>query len=279
MGDVISVTNREVGAWHTIGPRRLAAVLLTTVVVAASLSSIMLDFFMAKRDPFDKDVLQSEMAGRLAALERRLVAAEADLSMRGLDVAHLTDRIGAAERAIATSSAARPQDRLVPALLNLQMVAATARPWHRELRAVLDLDAARMIPATVVEVLTSHSLRGVPTEGELHDRFLALAPAIHWRMPAEQSVLDRAQLNVRSALSGIGLAAPPPPGEADAAIASIADRLRRGDLAGAVADATALDKRSEPLLVGWMAQARARLAVEQALRETILTMLARSPPN
>ena len=44
-----------------------------------------------------------------------------------------------------------------------------------------------------------------------------------------------------------------------------------------MADAAALDKRAEPLLVGWMAQARARLAVEQALRETILTLLARPP--
>jgi hypothetical protein len=183
----------------------------------------------------------------------------------------------AASQATAALAQAHPQDRLVPALLNLQMVAATARPWHRELRALLDLDAGRHIPAPVVEVLTSHSLRGVPTEGELHDRFVALVPAIAWRMPAEHGVLDRAQLNMRAALSGIGLVAPPPPGEADAATASIAERLRRGDLAGAVADAAALDKRAEPLLVGWMAQARARLAVEQALRETILTLLARSP--
>lgn len=231
-------------------------------------------------------------ADTIAALERRIQVLEAALAERGAATGQALSRAEDAARtariaaesatqaaAQASVAAARPQDRLVPALLNLQMVAATARPWHRELRAVLDLDAARQIPAPVVEVLTSHSLRGVPTEGELHDRFLALAPAIAWRMPADHGVIDRAQLNMRAALSQIGLAAPPPPGEADAATASIGDRLRRGDLAGAVADATALDKRAEPLLVGWMAQARARLAVEQALRETILALLARSPPN
>lgn len=221
----------------------------------------------------------------IAALERRIQALEATLAERGTateqasalaeDAARTATQ--AASQATAALAQARPQDRLVPALLNLQMVAATARPWHRELRALIDLDSGRTIPAPVVEVLTSHSLRGVPTEGELHDRFVALTPAIAWRMPAENGVLDRAQLNMRAALSGIGLLAPPPPGEADAATASIAERLRRGDLAGAVADATALDKRAEPLLVGWMAQARARLAVEQALRETILTLLARPP--
>lgn len=231
-------------------------------------------------------------AEAVAALERRIQVLEAALAERNGAAGQALSRAEDAARtarlaadaatqaaAQAVVAAARPQDRLVPALLNLQMVAATARPWHRELRAVLDLDAARQIPAPVVEVLTSHSLRGVPTEGELHDRFLALAPAIVWRMPADQDVVDRAQQRMRAALSQIGLAAPPPPGEADAATASIADRLRRGDLAGAVADATALDKRAEPLLVGWMTQARARLAVEQALRETILTLLARSPPN
>ncbi len=236
---------------------------------------------------------------QFTALEGRIQALEAALAERGSLAAEATARAEDAARtarlasdtatqaasqasaalASAALAQARPQDRLVPALLNLQMVAATARPWHRELRALLDLDAGRTIPAPVVEVLTSHSLRGVPTEGELHDRFVALIPAIAWRMPAEHGVLDRAQLNMRAALSGIGLIAPPPPGEADAATASIAERLRRGDLAGAVADAAALDKRAEPLLVGWMAQARARLAVEQALRETILTLLARTPPQ
>lgn len=231
---------------------------------------------------------------QIAVLERRIQALEAALAERGTLAAQAsaraedaarTARIAsdsatqAASQATAALAQARPQDRLVPALLNLQMVAATARPWHRELRALLDLDAGGALPAPVVEVLTSHSLRGVPTEGELHDRFVALTPAIAWRMPAEHGVLDRAQLNMRSALSGIGLVAPPPPGEADAATASIAERLRRGDLAGAVADAAALDKRAEPLLVGWTAQARARLAVEQALRETILTLLARPAPQ
>ncbi|MCX7376064.1 MAG: hypothetical protein NTY94_04935 [Alphaproteobacteria bacterium] len=229
---------------------------------------------------------------QFTALEGRIQALEAALAERGTLTEQATARAEdaaraarlasetaaqAASQASAALAQARPQDRLVPALLNLQMVAATARPWHRELRALLDLDAGRHIPPPVVEVLTSHSLRGVPTEGELHDRFVALIPAIAWRMPAEHGVLDRAQLNMRAALSGIGLIAPPPPGEADAATASIAERLRRGDLAGAVADAAALDKRAEPLLVGWMAQARARLAVEQALRETILTLLARTP--
>jgi hypothetical protein len=268
------------------------------MVLAVSAAAALLALMVAGTRPAPRlDTPAAPMAAPLtsgadtiAVLERRIQALEAVLAERGgaqavaraeEAAAIARNAADAATQAAAEASlvAARPQDRLVPALLNLQMVTATARPWHRELRAVLDLDATRQIPAPVVEVLTSHSLRGVPTEGELHDRFLALAPAIAWRMPADQGMIDRAQLNMRAALSQVGLAAPPPPGEADAATASIADRLRRGDLAGAVADATALDKRAEPLLVGWMAQARARLAVEQALRETILALLARSPPN
>jgi hypothetical protein len=40
-----------------------------------------------------------------------------------------------------------------------------------------------------------------------------------------------------------------------------------------VADAGALDDAVQPLLAGWMAQARARLAVEQAVQETLLRAL------
>jgi hypothetical protein len=53
------------------------------------------------------------------------------------------------------------------------------------------------------------------------------------------------------------------------------DQLRRGNLAAAVSDAATLDAGLQPLIAGWMAQARARLAVEQAVQETLLRALGR----
>ena len=77
--------------------------------------------------------------------------------------------------------------------------------------------------------------------------------------------------------AGIGLAAPPAPTDQEQAIAGVAQQLRRGNLAAAVADASALDAALQPLLAGWLAQAGARLAVEQAVQETLLRALTTPP--
>lgn len=252
----------------TGAPPRVALAFLVGVACAAGVLSL------AERGA-PVPAADAGLAARLAAMEPRLAAAEAALAARGAEIERVAARAEAAVR-MAELAAARPQnDGFVAALLNLQMAVGTSRPWHRELRAVLELDAGRTIAPPVLEVLSSHSLRGVPTEAELRERFLALAPAIAWRMPPDGDVLDRALGRVRAGLSEIGLAAAPAPGPGEAAVASIAERIRRGDLAGAVSDTTALDRRAEPLLAGWAAQARARLAVEQAVRETILSALAR----
>ena len=133
------------------------------------------------------------------------------------------------------------------------------------------------LPRPLHEVLASHAARGLPTEAELRERFQALAPQLLARAPNDAGLLARGAGTVRGAAAGLGLVAPAPPGEQEAAIAGILDQLRRGNLAAAAADAAALDEAVQPLLAGWLAQARARLAVEQAVQETLLRALAASP--
>ncbi|WP_175534160.1 hypothetical protein [Falsiroseomonas stagni] len=188
----------------------------------------------------------------------------------------LSTRAEAAAQRLEGSLAQRgPQgDRFLAAALLLQSSIATPRPWLRELQTMADLAPAGALPRPVAEVLMSHAARGLPSEPELRERFAALMPQLIARAPQPGGLLDQGLGLLRGGFAAIGLAAPPPPSDQEVAIGAVAQQLRRGNLAGAVADAAALDAGLQPLLAGWLAQARARLAVEQAVQETLLRALS-----
>lgn len=165
-------------------------------------------------------------------------------------------------------------DRLALALLHLETVVSTGRPWAREWQLILSLDGPALMPQLYLEVLGSHAARGLPSARDLSERFELLAPVIAARATSEKDFLQRAMNAVRSTLSGVGLVAPVEPGLVDTALASIREHLRRGELPGALAEVMTLDEEQQTLLAGWLAQMRARVAVEQSLQEAILGLLA-----
>ena len=165
-------------------------------------------------------------------------------------------------------------DRLALALLHLETVVGSGRPWAREWQLILSLDGPALMPQLYLEVLGSHAARGLPSTRDLSERFELLAPAIAARASSEKEFLQRAMDAVRSTLSGVGLVAPVEPGLVDTALASIREHLRRGELPGALAEVATLDEEQQTLLAGWLAQMRARVAVEQSLQEAILGLLA-----
>lgn len=207
--------------------------------------------------------------------------------------ARATDRLAAIEGAIGRleTSAARSeemsrraletegrraaqQERFILAMLHLQAAIGSARPWLREYQAAANLAPPDSLPRPLAEVLASHAARGLATEADLRERFVALAPTLVARAPQAAGVAERAGAALRSAFATIGLAAPPAPSDVDAGVQRIQEQLRRGNLAAAVSDATTLDARVQPLIAGWLAQVRARLAVEQAVQETLLRAIA-----
>lgn len=201
------------------------------------------------------------MAARLAAVERAVSQIEAG-----------TGR-AAAVTPLAPGQQAGPSphaDRFVLAMLHLQAAVATARPWLREYELATSLAPPPGLPPALAEVLASNAARGLATEAALLERFVMLTPTIVARAPRTAGVLEQTESVFRSIFSGIGLAAPPAASDMDAAVQRIQEQLRRGNLAAAVSDATMLDAGVQPLLSGWLAQARARLAVEQAIQETLL---------
>jgi hypothetical protein len=203
---------------------------------------------------------------RLAALEETARRLEASLTR----AAPASGRGGDAEAARGTQ-----RERFILAMLHLQAALGSPRPWLREYEVAVSFAPPDALPRPVAEILAIHAARGVASEADLRERFAALAPVLVNRAPRKGGMAEQAGVMVRATLAAVGLAAPPPPSDADTTVHRIQDHLRRGNLAAALSDAGTLDASLQPLIAGWMAQARARLAVEQAVQETVLRALGR----
>lgn len=179
----------------------------------------------------------------------------------------------------AAVSAVPAIDRFTLAALNLQAVLLAGRPYQRELQAMRDLAPQGILPPPLAETLLSHASRGLATPADLREGFSALAPLLTARSPASEGWQDWAMGLGRRLMAFFGLVDPPPPLPVEATIANTSQLLARGQLAAALADLETLDPALQPLLAGWRAQARARVAAEQALQETILRALGRAAPG
>lgn len=170
-------------------------------------------------------------------------------------------------------------DRFVLAALNLQAVLLAGRPYQRELQAMRDLAPAAGLPPPLAETLISHAGRGLATPSDLRDGFIALAPLLTARGIEYAGWWDWIMASGKRLLAWFGLAEPLPPPPSEATVANIIQLLSRGRLAAALADLETLDPALLPLVAGWRAQVRARVAAEQAVQETILRALGRGNPG
>jgi len=173
----------------------------------------------------------------------------------------------------------RPPEHFLMAALNLQSTLQTSRPYPREWQALRDAAPPGGLPTRFAEVLASHAVRGLATTLELRESFLVLAPILGAQVPADQSWLDRGREWLPRLIAAVGLAKTPPPSPAQATIANVSLLLARGQIAAALADLETLDDSLQPFIIDWLAQARARVAAEQAVQETILSAFAARAGN
>ncbi len=249
-----------------VAPGSVPAMAATTTPLAASPDGPALDALLARLGR-----LEVALGSLADATQRAEEAAQAAAAGSSRTEARVRD----VERLVAERG---PQgDRFLAAALLLQASITTPRPWLREYQAMAELAPPEALSRMAAEVLASHAARGLPSEAELRERFVAMMPQLQARAPRQGDTLDHTVAIVRGGFASIGLTAPPPPTDQEQAIAGVVRQLRRGNLAGAVADAAALDTSLQPLLSGWLAQARARLSVEQAVQETLLRILAPTP--
>ncbi len=119
-----------------------------------------------------------------------------------------------------------------------------------------------------MSALQPQAERGLPTLAALTQRFTALAPdLLKAATPAasDGSLLDRLTQSAQS------LVRVRPVGEAagddvPTVVARIEAKLRRADLAGALADLDKLPERVKTSATAWSAEARARLGADTTLR-------------
>ena len=175
--------------------------------------------------------------------------------------------------------AAPSSDRFALAALNLQASLATGRPYQRELQALRDAAPSGGLPPALADTLVSHAARGLLTLAELREGFLAIAPNVIERAADHDGWLDWALALGRRLLANAGLVEPPPLPASQVTIANASRLLARGMVAAALADIETLDPALLPLLSGWLAQARARIAADQAMQETILRAINRPAPG
>lgn len=215
--------------------------------------------------PADIDArIASAVTAAREAAERRIADLDAQIRAARGSLAELTPKISSLETARGQAGDAGRRAALVVSLGALRAAIERGQSFAAELRAA----AALGLPAEAVSTLEPQAERGLPTIAALTQRFTALAPdLLKAAAPAtsDGSLLDRLTASAQS------LVRVRPVGEAagddvPTVVARIEAKLRRADLAGALADLDKLPERVKTSATAWAAEARARLGADTTLR-------------
>lgn len=216
--------------------------------------------------------LVAPQTARIEAATSRVRAIDEEIRAQAAAAQALVARITALEGARAQAGEAGKRAALVVGLSSLRGAVERGQPFAAELKAV----AALGLPADAARTLETHAERGVPTGPALAQRFSALAPALLRAAPARASdgtLIDRLTATAQN------LVRVRPVGEAagddvPTVVSRMEARLRRGDVAGALADLERLPEPVRALAASWAAEARARVAAEATLRRLTLDATA-----
>ena len=201
-------------------------------------------------------------AQRLDRLGRTLGEMETSVAGLAAGLARQDDRLAGLEsRATAGRGSAR-ETGLVLALAQLRAVTRRSASFARELAAVRALGGGD--PA--LDTLDAHAATGVATLAELRRDFQPAARAIvlAGRLPDREGWLDKTLQRLGSIVTVRQVGEVEGDG-AEALVARAEQRLAEGDLAAAIDELEKLDGAPAAAAALWLAQARARRAVDVAL--------------
>lgn len=198
----------------------------------------------------------AEIAGSVQMLQAEVKATAATAAATG-------EKVAALEAARTEAGDAGRRAALVVGIGALRAAVDRGQPFAAELKAAQALG----LPAQA-EALQAHAERGLRTTGALAQRFTALSPALMRAAPgpaSEGTLLERLTASAQSLvrIRPVGEAAGD---DVPTVIARIEAKLRRGDLAGALADFDRLPEPVRALGADWHAEARARATAETTLR-------------
>jgi hypothetical protein len=109
----------------------------------------------------------------------------------------------------------------------------------------------------------------------LRESFAELLPRLTSRSDDDTGFADWLLRNWQRFLFALSLGDVPALSPMRVTLAHVEIQLARGQLAQALGELESLDPMLQPLLAGWLVKARARVAAEQAVQETILLALFR----
>ena len=206
----------------------------------------------------------SPQSNRIAELAGSVQMLQAEVKATAAAGATVGEKVSALEAARTEAGDAGRRAALVVGLGALRAAVDRGQPYAAELKAAQSLG----LPAPASEALAPHAERGLATTGALAQRFSALSPALMRAAPgpaAEGTLLERLTASAQSLvrIRPVGEAAGD---DVPTVIARVEAKLRRGDLAGALADFDRLPEPVRALGADWAAEARARAAAETSLR-------------
>lgn len=221
------------------------------------------------------DALRARSNERMATLERENVA------LRDI-VAALDRRVGAIEQKSDAGSATGRGNALVLAVGQLRDAAQGTAPFATALQTVETLAASEPAMAGPLAALKPHASAGVPDLIALRLHFNQIAGRIAHEsfVPKGDGWIDRtvAQVSRLFTFRRTGLDAASGTDE-NARVAQAELRLAAGDLDGAVSVVEGLQEPGLSYAGPWLKKARARLAVDAAVKTLFAEALARAQPS
>ncbi|MGU9979819.1 COG4223 family protein [Phreatobacter sp. HK31-P] len=209
---------------------------------------------------------------RVDATAARIRSLDEEIKATSAAARALGEKVTTLETARSQAGDAGRRAALVVGLSSLRGAFDRGQSFAAELKSAATLG----LPAEAVRSLEAHAERGLPTSAALAQRFSALVPALLRAAPAratDGTLLDRLSATAQN------LVRVRPVGEAagddvPTAVSRAEAKLRRGDIAGALADIDRLPEPVRALAASWAAEARARVAAEATLRRLTLDATA-----
>ncbi|PWC34115.1 mitofilin family membrane protein [Azospirillum sp. TSO35-2] len=216
---------------------------------------------------------RKELADRIAGLEQKLTAvsgnSQAAQALRG-DVDQLKQQLSGVSQAVEQrQDAAASAQALVLAAGQLRATLANGQPFQQDLQAVRALGIADAGVTQPLDAVAPYAAKGIPTRAQLTDRFQPLTGEI---VRAEvrgegnswiDSAVGKLSTLVTVRREGGGVVGT----TADAIVARAEAALNSGNLAKAVEELSALQGPAAQVAAPWLADAKARLAADQAARQ------------
>ncbi|WP_042695700.1 COG4223 family protein [Azospirillum sp. B506] len=216
---------------------------------------------------------QKALADRLAALEQKVTAAsgnaQAAQELRG-EVDALKQQVTSVNQTVSErQDAATAAQALVLAAGQLRAALSGGQPFQQDLQAVRALGIADAGVTQPLDSVAPYAAKGIPTRAQLTDRFQPLTGEI---VRAEvrgegnswiDSAVGKLSTLVTVRREGGGVVGT----TADAVVARAEAALNAGNLAKAVEELSTLQGPAAQTAAPWLADAKARLAADQAARQ------------